>query len=76
MMKKPCPTCNHEKFTPIKGSNGDLPPRKFQNLGEGNLCIIYDPAAPMNRYKLCSWGELRSDFFIYFCPTCGRRLPS
>lgn len=71
-----CVTCNPARMEPIPKSNGDLPPRRYAKLGEGNLCIVYDPVAQLNRYKLCVWGERKSDFFIYFCPTCGRRLPS
>lgn len=73
---KCCPTCNIKQYTPIPGSNGDLPPKCVQQLGhKGDLYIVYDPIAALNKYKLCIWNALGSDFYIYFCPTCGRSLP-
>ena len=60
-----CSTCNYKNFENID--------RKLeQNLGMGNLLIRCD----MNgkNYRLAVKDEHKSEFVLYHCPTCGRKL--
>lgn len=60
-----CSTCNYKLFE----KNND----KLQNsLGLGSLLIRCDENG--KNYKLAVNGEPKSEFILYHCPTCGRKL--
>ena len=62
-----CSTCNHKNF---EHNNGRLE----QSLGNGSLLICCDVNG--RNYKLAVKGEQNSNFVLYSCPTCRKRLPS
>lgn len=61
-----CVTCNWKKY----------PNREKQyyedEIGYGSLRIRYYLA--QKEYKLAVANESRSEFYVYCCPTCGKRL--
>lgn len=60
-----CNTCNYKIFEKIDG--------KLQNnLGLGSLLIRCDENG--KNYKLSVNGDPKSDFCLYRCPTCGKKL--
>ena len=60
-----CSTCDYKKF---KQNNKRLE----QNLGNGSLLICCDTNG--KNYKLSVKDEPNSDYSLYNCPTCGRKL--
>lgn len=60
-----CRTCNYKTFEKIDG-------KMQQSLGMGSLLIRCDNKG--KNYKLAVKGEDKSEFCLYSCPTCGKRL--
>lgn len=60
-----CSTCNYNMY-----ENKDN--RLEKRLGMGSLVICCDPDG--KNYKLGVDNEPKSEFVLYCCPTCGRRL--
>lgn len=60
-----CSTCNYKAFEKIDG-------KLQQSLGMGGLLIRCDNNG--KNYKLAVKGEDKSEFSLYSCPTCGKRL--
>ena len=60
-----CSTCNYMAFEKKDG-------KLEQNLGIGSLAICCDTNG--KNYRLAVKGEQRSEFILYHCPTCGRKL--
>ena len=63
-----CSTCNYKNFE--DNGNGRLE----QGLGNGSLliCCGYNG----RNYKLAVKNEPKSEYVLYSCPTCGKRLLS
>lgn len=60
-----CSTCNYKMYEKIDG--------KLQKiLGIGSLLIRCEDNG--KNYKLAVKGEPKSEFWLYNCPTCGRKL--
>lgn len=60
-----CSTCNYKTYEKIDG-------RLQQKLGMGRLLICCDNNG--RNYRLAVKDEQKSDFNLYRCPTCGRKL--
>lgn len=60
-----CSTCNYKNY---EENNGKLEGK----LGIGNLVIKCDTKG--KNYKIGIKDDERSDFCLYRCPTCGRKL--
>ena len=60
-----CTTCNYKNFEEVNG-------KLEQALGMGNLLIRCDVNG--KNYKLTVKDEPRSEYVIYKCPTCGKKL--
>lgn len=60
-----CTTCNYKNYEEVNG-------KLEQQLGIGNLVIRCD--ANGKNYKLAVKDEPRSEFVLYRCPTCGKKL--
>ena len=60
-----CSTCNYKNF---ENTNGKLE----QSLGMGSLVIRCDMSG--KNYKLAVKDEPKSEFVLYRCPTCGKKL--
>ena len=60
-----CSTCNYKSFENMDG-------KLEHSLGTGSLVIRCD----MNgkNYKLAVKNEPKSEYALYRCPTCGRKL--
>ena len=65
MLDKMCSTCNYNLYENKEG-------RLQQSLGMGSLVIQCDQNG--KNYKLAVNNEPKSEFAIYRCPTCGRKL--
>lgn len=61
-----CSTCNYKTFEKVDG-------KLQQSLGMGSLLIRCDTDG--KNYKLDVKDENKSEFCLYSCPTCGRKLP-
>lgn len=60
-----CSTCNYKFYDKNNG--------KFEkNLGMGSLIIRCDLNG--KNYKLAVNNEPKSEFVLYNCPTCGKKL--
>lgn len=60
-----CSTCNYKSFEAVDW--------KLEHpLGNGSLLIRCDIDG--KNYKLAIKNEQKSEFTIYRCPTCGRKL--
>ena len=60
-----CSTCNYKDFEEVNGKLEQL-------LGNGSLLIRCDIDG--KNYKLAVKNEQKSEFILYRCPTCGRKL--
>lgn len=60
-----CSTCNYKGFEEVNGKLEQL-------LGNGSLLIRCDIDG--KNYKLAVKNEQKSEFILYRCPTCGRKL--
>lgn len=60
-----CSTCNYKFYDK---NNGKLE----KNLGMGSLIIRCDLNG--KNYKLAVNNEPKSEFVLYNCPTCGKKL--
>ena len=60
-----CTTCNYKNYEEVNG-------KLEQSLGMGNLLIRCDTNG--KNYKLAVKDEPRSEYVIYKCPTCGKKL--
>ncbi len=60
-----CSTCNYKLYDK---NNGKLE----KNLGMGSLIIRCDLNG--KNYKLAVNNEPKSEFVLYNCPTCGKKL--
>ena len=60
-----CSTCNDKSFEVVDGKLEQL-------LGNGSLLIRCDIDG--KNYKLAVKNEQKSEFILYRCPTCGRKL--
>lgn len=60
-----CVTCNYRWFEEVEG-------KLEQQLGMGSLIIRCDLDG--KSYKLAVKNEPKSEFVLYRCPTCGRKL--
>lgn len=60
-----CSTCDYEGF---ENKNGKLE----QALGMGSLIIRCDKNG--KNYRLAVKDEPKSEFVLYWCPTCGCKL--
>ena len=65
MLDKMCSICNYKMY---ENKDGKLQ----QSLGMGSLVIQCDQNG--KNYKLAVNNEPKSEFAIYRCPTCGRKL--
>lgn len=60
-----CSTCNYKTFDKVNV-------KLQQSLGMGSLLICCDNNG--RNYKLAVKGEEKSEFCLYNCPTCGKKL--
>lgn len=60
-----CSTCNYKDYEEVGG-------KLEQSLGNGSLLIRCDLDG--RNYKLAIKDERNSEFVLYKCPTCGRKL--
>ena len=60
-----CTTCNYKNFEEVNG-------KLEQQLCMGNLLIRCDTNG--KNYKLAVKDEQKSEFVLYRCPTCGKKL--
>lgn len=60
-----CSTCNYKMY---EKNNGKLETK----LGMGSLIICCDLNG--KNYKLAVKNEPKSEFVLYNCPTCGKKL--
>jgi hypothetical protein len=60
-----CTTCNYKNYEEVNG-------KLEQSLGMGNLLIRCDVNG--KNYKLAVKDEPKSEYVIYKCPTCGKKL--
>lgn len=60
-----CSTCDFKTYEKVDG-------KLQQNLGMGSLLIRCDNDG--KKYKLAVKDEDKSEFYLYSCPTCGRKL--
>lgn len=61
-----CSTCNYQNYEQAS------PFVRERSLGFGSLIIRY--YTETKEYKLAVNEEQKSEFHVYRCPTCGRRL--
>lgn len=60
-----CSTCNYKNFEEVNG-------KLEQSLGMCSLLIRCDLDG--KNYKLAVKDESKSEFTLYRCPTCGKKL--
>jgi DNA-directed RNA polymerase subunit RPC12/RpoP len=60
-----CSTCDYKRF---ESKDGKLQ----QGLGMGSLVIRCDENG--KNYRLAVNGEPKSEYVLYWCPTCGSKL--
>ena len=61
-----CSTCNYQNYESVS------PFLLERSLGFGSLVIRYNTET--HEYKLAVKDEQKSEFHVYRCPTCGKKL--
>lgn len=68
-----CSTCNYKTYEKVTIQSGDKSEEKLQqSLGMGSLMIRCDTNG--TNYCLLVKDEPKSEFRLYSCPTCGKKL--
>ncbi len=60
-----CNTCNYRNYENIDG-------KLEHSLGMGSLLIRCDIGG--KNYRLAVKNEIKSEYVLYYCPTCRRKL--